>query len=262
MEERADFQSRFRAAMKSLGRTKPDLPPSEDPLEGMEDVESDDGTPKISQMRVPTPINLFQHPESHPVVLDLALLRKYGPEWMEWESETLRWQIPQDFRTSEVSDLNIQKLQALKTLHYNDTFWQRWEVFNWCTQPFNYCYTDFEILQPPSTAQMMVSLDTAARVRADVEWSEEVQEFMKTACRFDGVFCPPEPLDFLEVGTQHGLLDCDVVNVRWPEVKKTDQMPTEQTSEAEQLRRNLDVYRFLTRNRERLQAQLPSVLNV
>ena len=39
--------------------------------------------------KLPTTINLFQHPDAHPFVLDLALLRKYGPEWMQWEPDTL-----------------------------------------------------------------------------------------------------------------------------------------------------------------------------
>jgi hypothetical protein len=262
MVEHVDFKARFQSAVESLGRLKPVLPPGEEPDEGFETTEHDEGNAeKISQAMPPAAINLFQHPEVHPVVLDLSLLNKYEAEWLLWEPETLRWRIPQDFRTSEVSDLNMGKIQAMKTLHYNDTYWQRWEVFNCCTQPFNYVYVDFETLYPPSTAQMMVSIDTAQQVRSDVEWSEEVKEYMKTACRFDGIFCPPRPLDFVEVGTVHGLLDCGEVTRRWDSVRQSDQMPTEETPEAEQLRRNLDAHRFLEINRARLQAQLPMVLN-
>jgi hypothetical protein len=240
MAEHSDFETRFRAAVKSLGGSKPAPPPYEEEEAGIEVLESDDGDPeKIAQVKPPTPINLFQHPEAHPVVLDLALLKKYGPEWLDWEIETLHWRVPQDFRTSAVSG----------------------EVFNWCTQPFNYIYVDFEILQPPSTGQMMVSIDTSKQVRSDVEWSDEVKDFMRVACRFDGIFCPPSPLDFIGIGTEHGLLNCAKIRELWPEVRKADQMPTEQTAEAEQLRRNLEVHRFVEANRLRLQSQLPLVLH-
>jgi hypothetical protein len=266
--EHTNFEQRFRDALRALGTVKPKPPKDDDPDEGFEFAQGDDTLAKLSQVQPPTPINLFQHPDVHPVVLDLCLLKKYGPDWLYWESETLRWRIPQDFRTSSsdreasVSDLNMGKVQAMKNLHYNDTYWQRWEVFNWCTQPLNYVYVDFEIMQPPSTAQMMVSVDTSAQVRSDVEWSDEVKDFIKVACRFDGVFCPPLPLDFVEVGTEHGLLDCEDVMKRWPLVRKENRMPETATPEDEQLRRNLEAHRFLEANRERLRNQLPLVLNV
>ena len=60
--------------------------------------------------RLPTTINLFQHPDAHPFVLDLALLRTYGPEWMQWEPDTLELRILTDFRTNSLSDLNMDKL--------------------------------------------------------------------------------------------------------------------------------------------------------
>jgi len=265
--EHTDFEKRFRDALETIGAIKPS-PPDEGLGEIEETYEVLKTDTEVAKLSTPTAINLFQHPDIHPVILDLCLLKKYGPEWLYWETETLRWRIPQDFRTSSsdressVSDLNIGKVQAMKNLHYNDTYWQRWEVFNWCTQPFNYIYVDFEIMQPPSTAQMMVSVDTARHVRSDVSWTDEVKTFIREACRFDGVFCPPIPLDFVEVGTKHGLLDCEDVQARWPEVRKADRAPTEETPESEQLRRNLEVHRYMLRNRDRLQSQMHLVLNV
>jgi hypothetical protein len=259
MPEGVDLEKRFLIALKGL-EADPDA--GEDGLDLettqlIETTESDEEpAEKVSQIKAPTPINLFQHPESHPVVLDLALLKKYGPEWMLWESETLIWRIPQDFPTSEVSDLNIHKVEAMKTLHYNDTYWQRWEVFNWCTQPFANMYPDFEVMQVPSTAQIMVSVDVANRVREDVQWSDEVRDFMIQACRFDGVHCPPEPIDFLEVGSENDLIDCGEIQKLWPDVRRTGEAPRVENITSEQLVRMLDVYSFLQRSRVRLQDQL------
>jgi hypothetical protein len=79
--------------------------------------------------RLPTTINLFQHPDAHPFVLDLALLKKYGPEWMQWEQEVLEIRILADFHTKTLSDLNADKLMAVATLHLRDDFWKDWQVF-------------------------------------------------------------------------------------------------------------------------------------
>lgn len=208
-----------------------------------------------------TSINLFQQPEAHPVVLDLVLLRKYGADWMQWEPETLVWRIPQDFRTTDVSDLNLDKIQAMKTLHYNDNFWTQWEVFNWCLQPFNNMYPNFQIMQAPSTAQIMVAVSTAANVRADVSWSDEVRSFIEVACRYDGIFCPPAPLDFVDVSPDHDLIDCPAVREKWAEVRRAGTAPTKDTIVDEQLRRMLDVHNFLLADRDRLQSQLSVVLS-
>ena len=52
-----------------------------------------------------TLINLFRTPDAHPVVLDLALLRKYNIDWLSWERETLELRISQDFRTPTSSNM-------------------------------------------------------------------------------------------------------------------------------------------------------------
>ena len=265
--ESTDFERRFRAAYRALDKKKSEVARERETEEddgtliGVETIEEDSGEEKLAQVRPPTAINLFQHPDAHPVVLDLALLRKYGPEWLTWEQETLEWRVPQDFRTATVSALNMGKVQAIKTLHFNDTFWQRWEVFNVCLQAFNNLYPDFEVLVPPSTAQLMVAIDVANRVREDVAWSDELKRYMAVACKFDGIFCPPAPLEFLEVVPDHDLLNCEAVRARWPSVRAADKPPTGDTITEEQLRRNLDVHRFLLASRQRLQDQLPLVIH-
>lgn len=246
MSESVDLQARFKLALSSLQRAPDEPAPLVEPQEKLAKV---------------TSINLFQQPEAHPVVLDLALLKKYGPEWMHWEAETLVWRIPQDFRTSGVSDLNLDKIQAAKALHFNDNFWLQWEVFNWCLQPFNNLYPNFEVMQVPSTAQLMVALNVASAIRSDVDWSQEVKDFMMVACRHDGIFYPPAPLEFLHVGTKNGFVDEDEIAKRWLEVRSSGVEPTQDTIIDEQLRRMLDVHNFLEASRARLQDQLPLVVN-
>jgi hypothetical protein len=257
------FESRFVTVLESVGRknTAPKKLREDEPTEQIETVESDDSAMEEKAGAVPISINLFQHPESHPLALDLALLRKYGPEWMIWDAETVAWRIPQDFRTTDISDLNMNKIQAVKTLHVVDTYWKQWEIFNWCTPPLNGMFTDFEMMQVPSVGQCLVSVDIANKVRTDVAWSDEVKLFVSTVFRNDGIFCPIEPIDFISVESEGLMVDCGEVKERWPEVRKTGKAPMGDTIVEEQLRRALDVHRFLEENRETLRQQLPMVLN-
>lgn len=255
----SEVEERYNAALEELGR-RPVVDYEDGALVGVESiaVEPEEAPPTAP----PISINIFNHPDSHPVVLGMALLKKYGSDWMLWEPEILEQTIPADFRTSAVSDLTMDKIQAIKTLHAGEEFWERWEVFNWCVQPFSGMYPDFDFVQAPSVGQMMVAVDIARRVRTGVEWSSEVKEFIRQSCRFAGVFCPPEPLDFLEVGTVHGAVDCEKIAELWPDVRRLGRMPTEESILAEQLRRNLEAHLFLKESQARLMAQLDWVLNV
>lgn len=201
--------------------------------------------------------NLFRHHDAHPVVLEMVLIKKYGVDWLEWEPETFEVMLPRDF--GSVSDLNISKLQAMKTLHLVDTFWLRWEVFNWLTAPLNSVFPDFELLQVPTVAQCMVAVDIANRVRADVQWSDEVKGFLSVVHRHDGIFVPQPPLDFVKVDTVGLPLDAAEIAKQWDQIRVSGKPPSDDTVAGEQLRRMLIVHDYLEQSRTRLQQQLPIV---
>jgi hypothetical protein len=164
--------------------------------------------------------------------------------------------IVSDFATTTISDLNMNKVMAMKTLHFVDFFWTQWDVFHACVLPFNNLYPDFEILHPPSVAQMMVAVSVSKRVREDVVWSEEVKGFIEQACRFEGIFCPPAPLDFVDVVPEHGAVDCASVQRKWPGVRSTGVAPEDETIVSEQLRRMLRAHNYFRADADRLQTQL------
>lgn len=225
------------------------------------DEDGDAGGEKVAApAALTTHINLFQHPDSHPVVLDILLLQKYGPEWMLWEPETLQVRIPQDFRTQEVSDLNMNKIQAMVALHSVDSPWTQWEVFLWCTMATNGLFPDFEMMQVPNVAQCLVAIDIFNTVREDVKWSDEVKVYLGTVWRHEGMFCPTDPADFVTVDKTGTDIDCAKIMELWPEVRKTGVAPTEDTANAEQLRRMLEAHLCLKEAREVYAQQLRLVL--
>jgi hypothetical protein len=205
--------------------------------------------------------NLLRHPDAHPIVLDLLLIKKYGAEWLSWEPETFGLVLPRDFQ-ADVSELNLTKIQALKTLHLVDDYWLRWEVFTWLTMALNGVFPDFDLLQVPTAAQCMVSVDIANRIRTDASWSEEVKLFLGVVHHHDGVFAPQEPLEFVKVPTEGYPIDVGEILKRWPEVRSSGRAPGDDTVTAEQLRRMLTLHGYLEESRARLQHQmhlLPSV---
>jgi hypothetical protein len=273
-----DFVERFKRAATSLGLSKlaAESVEDNDTTTTREDnlTDLDETTQGVTDKSVgvpapdekPSPVtakNIFQHPDTHPIMLDLILLRKYGPEWMTWEPETLEWRIPQDFGGQNISDANMHKVQALKTLHFNDRFWEAWEVFVWCCMAFNGVPPDFEVMQVPTVAQAMVAVDVANRVRQDVEFDEEINDFLEQVQMHDGMFCPIEPLEWVTMDDIEDYpVDCEEVMRRWPDVRKTGKAPAGDTVTDEQLRRMLDVREYLEESRAALRAQLPLTTHV
>lgn len=250
-----------------LAAAAAELPPHADdePTELVETVEEPEvekeatAKPTVGSVTV---LNFFRHPDAHPLVLDLCLLKKYGPDFLMWEPETLELRIPQDFRTTEVSDLNLAKIQACRTLHLVDTYWERWEVFTWVTAALNGTFPDFENIQVPTVAQAAIAVSIANQVREDVEWSSEVKAFLASVFRFEGIFHALEPLEFVELDTDDLVVDAEEVARLWPAVRDARRAPAEETVTNEQLRRLLLVQTALDENRSLLRTQLPLVQHV
>ncbi len=218
--------------------------------------------PDLVEKRAGSMSSLFRNSDAHPLVLDLALLQKYQADWLRWEYETLAHRIPQDFDTPTVADVNLEKLQACKTLHLVDDFWTKWEVFNACVAAFNGSFADFQRLQVHSVPEFMLAVDIANRIRADVAWSPEVSAFLSVGHLHDGVLVPTAPLEFVKVSTEGLPGDYAEVAKRWPAVRASGQAPKGDSIEDEQLRRMLVCWRYLAASRARFQEQLPLLKNV
>jgi hypothetical protein len=283
MLEQLNFQERFKSAALGLGLYKqagaadssPVSPDSEQSvpsnaadqvvavLETTQRDTRDEGVAVAGPTKLysPTTRNIFQHPDAHPFILDLLLLRKYGPDWLTWEPETIEMRLRADYGQT-LSDINLHKLQAVKTLHFVDTFWNQWEVFTWCTMALNGVPPDFLVLQVSTVSQCMIAVDIANRIRQDVPWSPEVKSFISTVFIHDGVMYPIEPLDFVDVPWQDYPVDVDAIKAKWPEVRASDKAPSDDSVTSEQLRRLLDIRGHLEESRALLRAQLKLVQHV
>ena len=207
-----------------------------------------------------TSLNIFQHPDAHPVVLDMLLSQKYGSEWLVWEPETIELHVQRDFRCT-LSHLSLSKIQAMRTMHLVDAFWERWEVFIWCAMPISDIVPDFEIMQVPTVLQCMRAVDIANRVRTDVSWSDELKAYLAAVHRHDEVLVPQPPLDFVKLDMQGYPVNLDEVQDRWPVVRAKRSAPVGDTPEDEQLRRMLALHVLLDEEQDRLRVQLKEVLN-
>lgn len=260
---KANFENELFSILKGLQVGEKAPGPHEDPTEMVETVDVDREIARVAKpvaSGTVTARNCFHHPDAHPLVLDLLLLRRYGPEFLSWDAEALEHVIPQDFRVSSVSHVNMAKIQACRTLHLVDSPWERWEVFGWVAMSLNGVPPDFELMQVPTVAQAMVAADIFNRIRTDVSWSEELRQYLATIFRHDEMYFPMPPLQFVDLPVPDAI-DPMKVNTQWPSVRGSKQPPQGETVEDEQLRRMLTSYLYMVDFQDRLRAQLEILHN-
>jgi len=143
-----------------------------------------------------TPRTLFRHHDTHPIVLELALLRLFGHQWLEWEAETI-WREVKETLSSDVSFLNKSQVQAMRSLHLSDRAWHEWEVFAPICQALNNNVPSFDRLVPPTIAQSMNAVDIFARVKV-LEFAAEPRRLIAGSFLYEDVcYCPP-PVEFAQ----------------------------------------------------------------
>lgn len=150
--------------------------------------------------------NLFTHHDSHPVVLDFALLKMFGMEWLTWEPETIWSEVRHAFK-SQVSEHARSKVQTVKTLHVSELPWDRWQVFEKIIQGLNNNIPRWDVMQAPSIEQLYVGVDIMEEIRK-VEFSDEVRRYIAAAALHDEVCYLPSPLTFAQVELSHLELVC------------------------------------------------------
>lgn len=252
-----------RAYEEELASILSDLKPpgpttQEDPTEVVETVDPLVETQKVSPgptLGGVTVKNFLFHPDTHPLILNLAMLRKYGPEALVWDVAVLEAYMPKDFGASSISHVNLHKLEACRAAHLSDAAWEEWHVFGWTTMALNGIPPDFEVLQIPTTAQCLVSLDILQRIRRDLHPSQEVQTYLRKVLRFEDIYLALPPAEYLPLD------GCDFVDPKklaelWPAVRVSGKAPTGDTVEAEQLRRLLTIHTYLEESRSKLRSQL------
>lgn len=148
---------------------------------------------------LPRPVterNLFSHPDAHPVMLDLALLRFFQLEWIPWLADTLFFEIEQRFKTS-IAEVNKLKIMAAKTLHGVDAAWDHWEIFEKTVISLNGIIPRLDVMQPPDLPQLYAGVDMMNAIRQE-DFSPEVSRYCAAVFLHEGVTFATEPLEFCQ----------------------------------------------------------------
>lgn len=165
-------------------------------------IESPPISTKKEAQQVPAPPrplssrSLFSHPDAHPFVLDLALLKAFRLEWLNWLPDTLFVEIEKTFGGS-LAEVNRLKILAAQTLHVTDVFWEKWEIFEKTVLALNGIVPRLEFIQPPDLGVLLAGVDTANSIRKE-KYGEEVARYVAAVFLAEHVHYAPEPVEFAQ----------------------------------------------------------------
>lgn len=125
-------------------------------------------------------------------MLDVLVLRKFGPKALLWDSEVLHSELEQTF--GPVGMVTWERIQAARLMHAKNSFWLDWEVFEKCTAVTVGRIALFDASQPPEAEEIAVAVMTAERIDRTHEYSDEVKRYMTAACLNDGLWHLEPPL--------------------------------------------------------------------
>ena len=69
--------------------------------------------------------SLLTYRHSHPIVLDLFLVKEFGAEYYGWDANTLWHEAVRAAEAQSVSAANKSKIQAIRTTHLTDGAFKR-----------------------------------------------------------------------------------------------------------------------------------------
>ena len=139
--------------------------------------------------------SFLAHHDAHPFALDVLLLKTFGPQYYDWEWETIRAELQRMFSTT-VSELNFNKIEAMRTLHRApDAPWSAWEVFEKIGQAVNNNIPLFDRMQRCSIEQCWHAARVLRMVRRK-KFRGDVPRYVAAVFFDEGVMYCPKDLSF------------------------------------------------------------------
>ena len=142
--------------------------------------------------------SVFSNTDAHPLLIDLALIRTFKSDYLQWEPETVWMEIQKTFGTS-ISEVNKSKIQALRTAHLVSFPYEQWEIFEKMAIAFNGGIPMFSMVQQPSPHACAFAVTVLSQIKTHT-LSDEVEKYIACVCLDNGVVTAPSPI---EIANQH-----------------------------------------------------------
>jgi len=140
-------------------------------------------------------MSIFRVPDAYPPEIAKRLVELYAIDWFDWDIEVLIEQIEKDEKIKSLSDLNIEKVRALRCMNATSAAWERFEVFSPVVQTMNGYIPYFENHIELTPSELAIGIHCMDVLRTH-EYSEEVCKYIAASLMTHHIyFSPMEELD-------------------------------------------------------------------
>lgn len=161
---------------------------------------------EIKGAEVPTQRDVWRHPSTHPLVLTLLLLEKYGQEYLEWHPDVLKLTMERD--GIALSNRVWNKILASGVLLSTAGPWQQWEIFHWVCRALNGESPNFVYLDRPELGHLVVGVDIMHIIDPKKETAWDIDKFVAAVLRSEGLSYAPAPLAFAQRELEDPQIEC------------------------------------------------------
>lgn len=155
--------------------------------------------------------DFFLKDDSHPVALGVACHKLFGEDWLSWEPRTIYEELrDRGFGNISQHRSNTQKLQAFRTARNTIMPWMEWEVFEKVGHAFNGYVPNFDLIEPLSIGEVMITVD-CLRACQVVPFADEVKRYIAACGENEELEFLPDPITFampLLCQPRYRCLDC------------------------------------------------------
>lgn len=125
---------------------------------------------------MPAYAQLFNRPDTHPVVLDVALFKVFGTEWIEWDPDSVFIAVEKSQNTAPSRQAK-SRIYALSVLHSNNAYWEDWRSFEAMSWSLAGKHVDLAQLTPLHPAPMLYGYRVAKWIDAEGKLVDDVEAY-------------------------------------------------------------------------------------
>ena len=127
----------------------------------------------------------FTAHDTNPLVLGSILLKMFGPEYLAWEPETIGREVQLELNAT-VSEINRNRIEALRCLYTSDTPGSAWREFAVVANGLDGIAPRTDVWQPCSVLAAARALTCGTELRGDTYFQPEVLRFCAALLHDDG----------------------------------------------------------------------------
>ena len=134
----------------------------------------------------------------HPVVLDLALFRVFGPEWITWDPDSTEMALNKKVSPKKISRATREKIRGLSVIHSNYLYWEDWRTFEAVSWALNGASIDLRIANPLKAIPLCYAIRAAKWLSAPHEFDDEVKAYIMAVMFHEQLSVLPRDVSWLQ----------------------------------------------------------------